>query len=189
MYLNEIFSRMLCSVPGFNYNMGCIWILQARSLLWWPEQFNYNMGCIWIVVRHVLQHRLIRLTITWDVFELFDARGERPGHRRLTITWDVFESARQSLAMAWTMFNYNMGCIWIFHNCIPDCSSFLFNYNMGCIWICYLLPGRHDCKSLTITWDVFEFAELHQHTHDAVCLTITWDVFEWIVCQEKYKHL
>ena len=55
----------------------------------------------------------------------------------------------------------------------------MFNYNMGCIWILLFEAPDENLQCLTITWDVFELGPQGVKLHLRVRLTITWDVFEY----------
>ena len=45
----------------------------------------------------------------------------------------------------------------------------MFNYNMGCIWIADCTGDSAGDDSLTITWDVFEYAQPYKmETRDGV---------------------
>ena len=107
-------------------------------------------------------------------------------------------------ATRFSLFNYNMGCIWMYgvriirHSIMgltitwdvfeyhpssahPN-SGMLFNYNMGCIWmILYMGQLVEDCPfnyNMGCIW--MSFAD------GSICfdggLTITWDVFESPSC-------
>ena len=141
---------------GFNYNMGCIWIVLSTHAHHLPNPFNYNMGCIWIAPILHFGNAFIRLTITWDVFEL----------------------ALTGLPPSENPFNYNMGCIWIPKHKTASLRGTPFNYNMGCIWMINWILVHPSCVGLTITWDVFEYRMGENIKDGGSSLTITWDVFE-----------
>ena len=102
--------------------------------------------------------RKLRLTLTLVVFELLMSFWLTEWGKSLTLTLVVFESNPSTCPKCLcTMFNLNIGCIWMISGDEPAGTQNTFNLNIGCIWIVgYWYDPKLVTFCLTLTLVVFE---------------------------------
>ena len=76
---------------AINSNMRCIWMILSYPMEHVPPLINSNMRCIWIPPFPEIVTTVVRLIVTWDVFESRYNINISAITIWLIVTWDVFE--------------------------------------------------------------------------------------------------